>query len=523
MSLAVLDAGPRSWRAMPDTVGLHLTYSEYTTPPHVLLISWLLMLNAIRPGGAKHGHTYLPRLGLSMPPGSGKSELVDHWNSVWLLDNDPRRRIVLASYAGLLAEEQGKRVRNTIEDAADVLRVRIMQDTRAAASWKTSQGGGMWTMGVGGTLTGRRASNLFVDDPHKSFAEAMSEKNQVDTWNWFTSTARTRLLPRSPMGVVQTRWNESDTIGKLKAQDQKVAWDSPGKWLFVALPAIADQDETIETVLGPEWSQRLTAQGVELFPWVREQGQPLWPELTPGVPWFDEEEYGQIRDEVGELIWAGLYQQRPAPLEGVMFKRDRWQRIDAVPPGEVTRVRRWDLAGTADPSADATASCLMTYHHPTKTLYIEDMTRDRVESHEVETLVRMTAINDRDLYGQVYVRVEREPGQSGKAQESSYLRNVLPEFTVEFIPSTGAKEVRAMPFAGQQGARHVHLCRRFDGDQYSMPEWWAWLIEEAAAFPHGSFDDLVDVCSLAYVDLLDLVPRRSKARAQSSARKTLGF
>jgi predicted phage terminase large subunit-like protein len=514
MLLSARDVGTRAWRALPDTVGQHLTFADYTSPPHVQLISWLLMLNA---------YGFVQRLGISLPPGSGKSEIVDHWNPVWLLDHNPRRRIVLASYAGQLAEEQGKRVRNTIENAADVLRVRIMQDTRAAASWKTSRGGGMWTVGIGGTLTGRRASNLFIDDPHKNFAEAMSEKNQTDTWNWYTSTARTRLLPRSPMAVIQTRWNEADLIGKLTAQDSPVAADHRGKWLFVALPAIADKDESITTVLGEEWSARLKAQGVDLFPWHREQGEALWPELEPGVPWFDEEEYSQIRSEVGELIWAGLYQQRPAPLEGVMFKRSKWEKVDAVPTGDVIRVRRWDLAGTADPSADATASVLMTYHRKLKLLFIEDMTRDRLESHEVEALVHRVAVEDRDRYGDVHIRIEREPGQSGKAQESNYIRSVLPGFDVEFLPSSGSKEVRAQPFGGQQGAGHVHLCRRFDGEKYLMPEWWDWLIEEAAVFPHGTFDDLVDVCSLAYVDLLELVPRRSKARIQTSARKTLGF
>jgi predicted phage terminase large subunit-like protein len=381
----------------------------------------------------------------------------------------------------------------------------------------------MWTVGTGGTLTGRRASNMFIDDPHKNWAEAMSEKNQMDTWNWYTSTARTRLLPRAPLAVIQTRWNENDLLGKLAAQDDAVDYSSNGKWLFVALPAIADKDETIRSVIGPDWAERLESQGIELFPWHREQGEALWPELEPGVPWFDEEEYAQIRSEVGEMIWAGLYQQRPAPLEGIMFHRSRSQFADDAPPGTVTRVGRWDLAATADPSADATASCLMTFHHPTKTLYVQDMTRDRLESTDVEQLVRQTAFADKDRYGEVFIRIEREPGSSGKGQESNYIRNVLPEFGVEFFPSTGSKEVRATPFAAQQGGRQVHLCRRFNGETYDMPGWWAWLIEEAAVFPHGAHDDLVDAASAAYVDLLELVPRRSKARAQSSARKTLGF
>ena len=165
----------------------------------------------------------------------------------------------------------------------------------------------------------------------------------------------------------------------------------------------------------------------------------------------------------------------------------------------------------------------MGYHHQTKSLWILDMTRDRLEPNDVERLVAITAQQDRERYGEVFIRIEREPGQSGKAQESSYARNVLQGYPVAFVPSTGSKEVRAQPFAGQQLAGNVHLARRWDGVRFVVPDWWGWLIEEAAVFPNGEHDDLVDVCSLAYVDLLELIPRRSKARVASSARKQLGF
>lgn len=510
MTLTGFDLASRSWRAMPHTVGRRISYGEFKAPQHIRLISWLLLLNALR---------ILPRIGISMPPGSGKSEIICYYDSIWLLEHDPSRRIVLASYAGTLAEEQGKRVRNTIETTQDICSTRIKQDSRAADRWRTVAGGGMWTTGIGGSLTGRRASNLKIDDPHKNFAEAMSEKNQLDTWYWYGSTARTRLLPRSSIACIQTRWAEGDLIGRLRANDAKT-----NEWCFAVLPAVAETTETLATVIGQYWVDYLKAKNIELFDWHRDTGEALWPELEPGMPWFDEEEYASIRAEVGEVVWAGLYQQRPAPMEGGMFKREHWQRIDAMPAGPATYVRRWDLAATADTSADATASCLMAHHHRTKMLYIIEMTRHRLDTPDVEDLVRQTAIADREKYGQVYIRVEREPGASGKAVESNYLRTVLQGFPAEFIPSSGKKEVRALPFSGQVGARHVHLCRRATVDGfYETPEWWSWFIEEAAAFPNAKHDDMVDVASLAYVDLIELLPRRSKTKVGSAARKQLGF
>lgn len=508
MTVKPHDLAVRAWRAMPDTFGRHLSMGTYKAPNHVKLISWLLLLNA---------NGIIRRQGISLPPGSGKSELIDLYDSAWLLDHDPRRRIILTSYSGTLVEEQAKRVRNLIESNQDELSCRIMQDSRAADRWKTLAGGGMWSAGIGGSITGRRASTLKIDDPHKNLAEALSEKQQLDVWNWYTAAARTRMLPRASVQVIQTRWAEGDLVGRLKANDE-----GRDDWLFVALPAVAEENETIETILGPYWTAYLKYLNIELFPWFREQGEPLWPELEPGVPWFDLTELDEIRREIGEVAWAGLYQQRPAPMDGEMFKRDRWVRVDAMPPGQVTYVRRWDLAST-EGGGDWTASCLMAYHHATKMPYIIEMRRERFSPDKVEAYVLATAIEDRDLYGkQVHIRVEREPGSSGKAVEAAYVK-LLAGFDVEFLSSTGEKRVRGIPLSAQQGAGLVHLVRQPVGGEFVTPAWFEWLISEASVFPHGKHDDMVDVASLAYVDLLELAPRRSQARAMSAASRRLGI
>jgi predicted phage terminase large subunit-like protein len=509
--MQLLEAGTHTWKAMPDTLGRRLSEGSYTAPDHVRLISWLMVLNSTGK---------VPRLGISLPPGSGKSEIIDYYDSIYLLEHDPRRRIILASYSGELAEEQGKRVRNTIESASDILRVRLMQDSRAADRWRTTAGGGMWTVGIGGSITGRRASNLKIDDPHKNFAEAMSEKNQIDTWNWYGSVARTRMLPRSALAVVQTRWAEGDLLGRLEQNDE-----NRGDWLFVRLPAIAETDETIQSVLGV-WYDRLIAKGVTEFPdWRRDKGAALWPFLEPGVPWFDEEEYASIRADVGEVVWAGLYQQRPSPAEGNQFKRYDWRRLDGpMPAGTYTYVRRWDLAGTEGEKSDWTAGCLMAMNHETRHLYIVDCRRARLGPTEVEHFIAMTAQEDRDNFGHVYTRIEREPGSAGVAMETHYMQQVLQGYAAEFLPSSGKKEIRSLPFSGQVGARNVYLCRRVRSNgETVIPDWWEWLIEEAAVFPNGEHDDLVDVASLAYVDLIELLPRRRRATVRSSARKQLGF
>jgi hypothetical protein len=36
-----------------------------------------------------------------------------------------------------------------------------------------------------------------------------------------------------------------------------------------------------------------------------------------------DRDWARIRESVGEYVWAALYQQRPAPAEGGLFKRRR--------------------------------------------------------------------------------------------------------------------------------------------------------------------------------------------------------
>jgi hypothetical protein len=102
--------------------------------------------------------------------------------------------------------------------------------------------------------------------------------------------------------------------------------DGGRQWRIISLPAIAEEDDAL---------------GLE-------PGEALWPERFP-VPLLDD-----ARLESGEREWAALYQQRPRPPEGSLFKV---HQIAEMPAGQqqcVQVVRSWDLAmteqiGTRDP------------------------------------------------------------------------------------------------------------------------------------------------------------------------------
>lgn len=228
------------------------------------------------------------RLLIAMPPRHGKSELTSVWTPAWFLANWPHKRVILASYADGVAQDWGRRVRNLLEDHADVLGVRLAKDSKAAGRWNTRQGGGMLCAGVGGMITGKGADLFLVDDPVKNPEQANSVVDRAKKEEWWRLAARTRLEPGATVAMIQTRWHEADLMGnRLKAMAAGTE-----QWTEIRLPAIALEND----------------------PLGRKPGAPLWPER------YDLDALASLRTDVGPYGWQSLFQQDPQPLEGGIFK-----------------------------------------------------------------------------------------------------------------------------------------------------------------------------------------------------------
>lgn len=501
----------RSWRVMPDAMATKLSQGAWSSAPHLQLISFLMYLGHIK---------VLRRVIINMPPGHGKTQTVSEWTPAWLMEMDPKTRVILASYGATLAEESGKNVRGILTEHRDDLTVRLRQDSQASDRWRTTGGGGMWTAGIDGTVTGRRASALFIDDPHKNFEDAHSLTRRERVWNFYRSTARNRLLPGGFIAVVHTRWHEDDLTGRLL---EAASTGTSTPFVHVRFPAIAEEDETIQTVLGEKVCAKLTALGIPLPFWRREKGQALWPRMLVNgewTQWYDEGELADLRIDSGEYIWNGLYQQRPSSPTGSYFPVDKWGYVDA-PPSRCRFVRRWDLAAT-ESGGDATAGVLVAYDDVDKHVFIVDVVVAHLAASGVRALVSETAARDREQWGRkVHTVVEQEPGSSGKALAEQYVTDVLAGYSAEYKLTTGDKEVNASPLASQQQIGNVYLCKAFDEATrtYDRPRWWGTFIEELRAFPNGTHDDQVDAASHGFSDLMGGKARKSKAGIRSMAER----
>ena len=443
-----------AWRLRPDTLAEAWSDGTWEAAEHHRLLATEIVECITTPGG---------RLVVEMPPRYGKSELVSYYTPAWVLQLDPTQKILLASYEKHLASEWGGRVRDLLVEKGFPYGVEIAVDTRAKDSWRTLQGGGMWTAGLGGPFTGRGGNVVIIDDPVKNWMDATSFVKRESAWNWYTSVARTRLAPGASIIVVQTRWHEDDLAGRLERHSDEGTGE---KFKVLRLPAIAEEHEDY-----PISTRRR---------FVRKPGDALWP------AWFSPEEVASTKLAVGVQTWAALFQQRPAPLEGGLFKRAWWQYYTAL-PDPLGRDGALISVDCAFKDLDASDYVVMQvwWKYGTRK-YLIDQVRDRMSF--VDTVKTLKALAFRHPECRTILVEDSANGPAVISELRDKVAGVVPR------PAVGSKESRATATTGDVESRNVYL------PDPSIASWIHDFVEELAAFNNGPNDDQVDAFTQAMLE-----------------------
>ena len=150
----------------------------------------------------------LKRVIINMPPRHTKSEFASYLLPSWFLGRFPQKKVIQCSNTAELAVGFGRKVRNLVgsEQYAKVFPdVALRQDSKAAGRWATNKGGEYFAIGVGGTVTGKGADLLIIDDPHSEQEAALAAGNPEvyqKVYEWYTSGPRQRLQPGGSIVIV---------------------------------------------------------------------------------------------------------------------------------------------------------------------------------------------------------------------------------------------------------------------------------------------------------------------------------
>lgn len=445
----------------------------------------------------KFARLEIKRLMIFAPPRHGKSQIVSRHLPAYILGRDPDVPIIAASFGDALARRMNRDVQRIID--SDEYR-RVFPQTQLYGKNIRTLAGGSWLRnsdefevveyngyyrgsGVGGAITGMGMKYGIIDDPVKNRQEANSQTVRDGIWDWYTSTFRTRLAPGGGILITVTRWHDDG----LEARLLKLAASSAkaDQWTVLSFPAIAEEPS-------PSYDRR-------------QPGQALWPTK------YNEDELETTRISVGSYDWNSLYQQRPAPPEGGMFKR-HWFKTVKASTAQAIRVRYWDKAGSHD---DGAYSCgVLMALKPDRTYCVEDVVRGQWSALEREQVIKYTAQADENRYGDVTIWQEQEPGSGGKESAENTVRN-LAGFDIRTERVTGDKATRAGPFAAQCEAGNVTMVEA----PWNIP-----YLDELASFPFGKYKDQIDSSSGAFNKLVrnEAPATTSQVISRSSIESLLG-
>lgn len=435
---------------------------------------------------------------IEAPPRHSKSIHVSQLFPSFIVGKNPDHSVIVSSYSGDLATDHGRETRNLIKGKKyqNTFNTKLSPDSDSKSKWNTQKldaKGKEWinakgaynAAGVGGSITGRGADVLIIDDPLKDREEADSEVIREARWKWLRSVARTRLSPKGAMVIMHTRWHEDDMIGRITdGEKTKESWIDyfdflergldGNKWVRLTLKAIAEEDEAM-----------------------RKKGEALWPKR------YNLEELSDIKNSLGPYEWSALYQQEPVDDESREFKQ-AWFKQSTFEKLERMKTRKFatiDTALKAKEGADYTGvtRCWTTENED---WYVNGR-RYRLDSRGIIDLVFMLHDEGFEVIG---------------IEEGAWLLAVKPFFDEEC--KTRGVFPRVTTLKHNQVMKEVRI--RGLVPRYTVGKIWHIespdLEKELLAFPKGANDDVAD--STSYLPQIIRYPKSQLYKQAQSRRRT---
>ena len=421
---------------------------ETVSPGDIFLTNWhidAMTYAAERVIGGK-----VKRLITTVPPRHLKSIIFSVALPAFLLGLDPTKRIICVSYSADLAVKHSNDFR-TVMSAAWYRRAfpqtKVSRAKDTQGETMTTQRGYRLTTSLNGTLTGRGADLIVLDDPQKP-DEALSEAYRNTAGQWFDTTLLSRLDSKSEGAVVivMQRLHEDDLAGRLLEK---------GGWEHLKIAAIAAQDEEIKIGVRRAYKRKAGA----VIDFRRESLDDL----------------AGLRRSMGELFFSAQYQQEPIPLAGNLIKADWFKEYDVspTPTYDDTFVISIDTAMKGEQLADFSVATVWLCRGDH--CFLLDVWRQRVDYPEL----RRAVLRLREQHPNATLLIE-DKGSGTSLIQDLRASNVA----VIGINPQGDKQTRV-----------AKISAKFEAGAVFFPKCAPWLDAlkaELLGFPNVRHDDQVD-------------------------------
>lgn len=439
------------------------------------------------------------------------SELASKNFPAWHLGRHPHHEFIACSYNLSLAMGFSRKVKQVMDDRAyrTVFETRIDGNNSSTEEWGVAgQPGGYVAAGIGGPITGKGANCLVIDDPVKNAEEADSADAREKIWEWYLSTAYTRLAPGGGVLLVQTWWHDDDLAGRLQQMMAKADPEDDDVDMFevVKYPAIATADEYLDTATQEIVHDTPPEGAVKL----RSKGEALHPSR------YDLKKLNKIRalnrrgDGTDGRWWSALYQQNPVPDDGSYFTKEQFRRGALPEKGRYRVYIAFDFAISEKKQNDYTVGAV-GLQDENDVLHVADVLRFKSGDafYIVESILGLASkwyipglvLGFED--GQIYRAI------SSLLEKRMREKRFYP--AVEVLKPITDKMARARDLQGRMQQGMVS----FNSDG----EWYDVVRQEMLRFPAGVHDDCVD--ALAWMTKLAIghAPPRPPAEKRKKSWK----
>ena len=401
------------------------------------------------------------RLMVFLPPRYGKSELVSRKLPAYIFGRNPDANVIATSYGSDLAQRMNRDVQRIIDSDkyGEVFPDTSLNGTniRTLATGNYLRNSDIFEIvgrrgtyrcaGVGGGITGMGGDYIIIDDPVKNREEANSLTYREKIWDWYTSTLYTRQEKDAAILLTLTRWHEDDLAGRLL----ELARLDPAadQWEVLSFPALCEEENK-----HPDDP--------------REDNMALWPEK------YSYAELMKIKATVGIYDWSALFQQRPQPAGGTIFKREWMNKTYKELPAGAQIIQTWDLPFKNSAASAKCAGIVMAKKGAE--FFFVDVVNDKMGFTDSITALKNLSAK----YPQARAKIVEDKA-NGPAI-INYLQKDVPGI-ISYNPK-GSKEDRANSVAPYFEAGNVYF-----------PEYATWkgdLIDDFIRFPTGVYKDTVD-------------------------------
>ncbi len=421
------------------------------------------------------------RVAVSIAPQHGKTAHLSQLGLSWIWGRNPRKNIVVVTYNQTRADELGHEFRQLIRDRPTFKQVfpnvGFQADAKSKSFMQNRNGGKIFFIGVGGTITGRSADYVIIDDPFKGDDDEFSANYLDRIWSWFFKIAYSRGSNKTKICVIHTRWNENDLIGRLcdptHPERNKSLKGIANDWEFINIPGVI-RDVRLANALG------LTLK-VPTDPKVLEQfgDKPctaLWPK-EKSLEFFAQWKRGDPRS------FSALVMGSPTPEDGFYFTDD--MIVEYHNPSDIpSNIRKYgasDHAVSERQKRDKTVLGCVGIDEKDDIWIMPDLVWDQMETDRtVEELLAKFRYHKPHCWWMESELISKSFGP--------FLRKRMVEERIytlidPVVPSSD-KMTRARSIQGRMSMKKVHFP--------SFAPWFQDAKNQLMRFPHGTNDDFVD-------------------------------